>query len=707
MSKNNTITKISLALALSLSQLGMISLPDMVFAEPRVNQEIEQTLGRYSQIIHVDSRQGNDLTGKGNSAEPFKTITQALMIAQPKTIIKVAPGTYNAESGEHFPLTLKQDVIIQGDLSSKGRNTIIEGSGFFVSPTGAGQNATIVVTNQGAGVMGITVTNPTNRGHGIWIESSKPLISQNTITRNGNTGISVNGKATPTITHNNFFNNDGNGLLVYGTSTPIVENNDFERTGFGVSGVQSATIVLSNNTFRYNRIGVMLEGNSQAILRQNQITDSTEVGLMTIAQARADLGTNQNPGQNIFRGNAQSDIKNSSANQVITAFGNQLSGKTVGNVDLNANTSNVQIAQNNLTTPSSSSQTPLGGRMIEITASTTIRGNGSLSNPPSQTPLGGRMIEITAPTSGGSNLSQSNPSSQTPLGGRMIEITAPTSANNPLPVGDNYNYGHSSSTLNNNPLTGNNNSYSLSNLNIPPLPTKIPATETIIISGNLTPRNSIASGNGVTSSTQLPPPPPLSEPYRQSETNPDTVSNSNDLFSMSSNENKSVMESENLYNQSQNEELQQSSPPPLTESPRPLPYSRETNPPSTIEPSVTTIPPTSNSSNSNPVRRTLGDILLTTNGGNSNVSSNPTNQPSSNNTPVNNNQISRALQYKIVVETKNSTQESQVRSLYPDSFRTNYNGNTVLQVGVFSSQEKAQQVIQSLKSVGLNPLVIQ
>lgn len=93
---------------------------------------------------------------------------------------------------------------------------------------------------------------------------------------------------------------------------------------------------------------------------------------------------------------------------------------------------------------------------------------------------------------------------------------------------------------------------------------------------------------------------------------------------------------------------------------------------------------------SNSQRRTLSDVL-----GNLN---NP------NPSPVAQNSLSGT--YKVLVEARNSSQQQQVRSLYPDAFSTSHNGRSMLQVGVFSSQETAENVSQSLKNMGLNPTVI-
>lgn len=71
-------------------------------------------------------------------------------------------------------------------------------------------------------------------------------------------------------------------------------------------------------------------------------------------------------------------------------------------------------------------------------------------------------------------------------------------------------------------------------------------------------------------------------------------------------------------------------------------------------------------------------------------------------TTSNNNSV-----FKVLVRVNSSSQESEIRQLYPDAFRTNHQGVSFLQVGVFSNQATAQQLSQSLKNSGFNPLVVQ
>ena len=68
--------------------------------------------------------------------------------------------------------------------------------------------------------------------------------------------------------------------------------------------------------------------------------------------------------------------------------------------------------------------------------------------------------------------------------------------------------------------------------------------------------------------------------------------------------------------------------------------------------------------------------------------------PSSGNTGNTSN--SRRKGFKVVIEAKNDSDRSKVRSLYPDAFPTSYKGRSVWQIGAFSSRDKAENALQSL-----------
>jgi parallel beta-helix repeat protein len=292
---------------------------------------LSPNLSKNNNIIYVNSQAGDDHQS-GKKTSPLQTISHALKIAPAGSTIQLAPGTYSEKTGETFPLVLDRQITLQGNPRDQGFKTVIQGDGYFLSPTAAGQNVAIAAVKEAGKITGITITNNHSRGHGIWVESANPQIVSNTLTRNGNTGVSVNGKSAPLIANNYFYNNSGNGLLVYGTSQPQVTKNTFEQTGFGISLVQNAAARITENLFDGNRIGIILEGNSQGILRHNEIVNSGEVGLTAIAESQVDLGTDREPGENIFRSNQELDIENASSHEIV-AVGTEVQGDTSGEIN--------------------------------------------------------------------------------------------------------------------------------------------------------------------------------------------------------------------------------------------------------------------------------------------------------------------------------------------------------------------------------------
>lgn len=235
---------------------------------------------------------------------------------------------------------------------------------------------------------------------------------------------------------------------------------------------------------------------------------------------------------------------------------------------------------------------------------------------------------------------------QPPLVGRVIDITAPNvTTQNPL-------------VNSNTPVTNNNR-------NMPPLPTKQPATEVILINAKLTPPSPTSTGKAIASNRRLPTPPVISEPYRKNDQN-NPIEEINSPISNNNNTNNNI--------------------------------AIQTSPP------LTTTPLYGNAAKQ---RRNLADIVLVAPNV-SNSSSPPGFPPQNTVTNVNNTQAYNKVsnRYKVIVEFKNSYQESQIRSLYPSAFRVTYNGRYMLQVGLFSSKKSADQVLQSLRNNGLNAFFV-
>lgn len=287
--------------------------------------------------LFVNPTEGNDQLGKGSQQQPLKTITRALQIAQPNTVIVLAPGVYSAENGESFPIRLKPGVTLQGDPHLKGENTLIQGGGLFISPTFARQNVAVLGAN-GAAITGITISNPNPRGYGLWLESTSPVVADNTFTGNSHDGISITGNSTAVIQRNTFYQNRANGITVYGTARPEIRENLFQSTGFGINIAQNAAPLVANNRIISNVDGVVVQANARPVLRQNSIESNRRDGVVAISNARPDLGMAGEPGSNVFRNNGRLDV-NAVSSQRVPAFGNQLaSNRVTRQVDLTGTT---------------------------------------------------------------------------------------------------------------------------------------------------------------------------------------------------------------------------------------------------------------------------------------------------------------------------------------------------------------------------------
>jgi parallel beta-helix repeat protein len=328
-----SVTLLGANLSSAIAQISTVT-------SPRIQGE---TTNVQMKTLFVNPNIGDDKNGNGSDCTdpnrtPCKTITRALQLAQPNTVIMLAPGEYSAKTGEIFPLILKSGVAIQGDIQTKGRNVNIIGGGEFLSRSFGGQNVTVVGANQ-ASLSGVTIVNANPRGYGLWIESTNPVVQDNTFTGSTQDGIAVTGNATPSISRNYFFRNGANGMTISGTARPEVRENIFEQTGFGINIAQNAAPVIVANQIQQNRSGIIIQANARPLLRNNLIQGSKEDGLVVISQAVPDLGTAIDPGRNDFRSNGRYDINAQAAKELISAAGNNLArNRFVGRLDIQGTT---------------------------------------------------------------------------------------------------------------------------------------------------------------------------------------------------------------------------------------------------------------------------------------------------------------------------------------------------------------------------------
>lgn len=293
---------------------------------------IDRTISQVN-LLFVNPNLGNDQTANGSKIAPFQTITQALRLAGPNTVIILAPGTYSQQTGEVFPLILKPGVAIQGNTANQGRGVNIVGGGNYLSRSFGRKNVAIVGANQSS-LSGVTVTNTNRRGYGLWIESANTIVAENSFTGNTQDGIAVAGTATPIISKNYFRGNGANGITTSGYSRPEIRDNTLQRTGFGINIVENSAPLIVGNQIANNRSGIIVQANTIPILRNNLIQGNKEDGLVVIYYGTPDLGNRTEPGGNQFRNNRRYDINAETAKKVVYTFGNKFNkNRIIGNID--------------------------------------------------------------------------------------------------------------------------------------------------------------------------------------------------------------------------------------------------------------------------------------------------------------------------------------------------------------------------------------
>ncbi|MBD2528026.1 DUF1565 domain-containing protein [Nostoc flagelliforme FACHB-838] len=279
--------------------------------------------------IYVNPATGTDSAGAGTtSAAPYKSISFALSQAQPGAVIQLAPGNYNQESGETFPLLLKPGVTLRGDETTKGQAILITGGGFYTSRTFARQDITILA-DQDTTIAGVTVTNPNSRGTAVWVESTNPIIQNNTFTNSVREGVFVTGTGNPKIEGNLFVQNQGNGISVVRSAQGEIRNNLFQDTGFGLSINGTSTPLVVENQIVQNQDGLYISESAKPVVRKNVIQNNKRDGIIVIGNALPDLGTNENPGGNLIRNNTRYDVNNATKTGQILAIGNDIDQKKI------------------------------------------------------------------------------------------------------------------------------------------------------------------------------------------------------------------------------------------------------------------------------------------------------------------------------------------------------------------------------------------
>ncbi|MEB3268290.1 MAG: DUF1565 domain-containing protein [Leptolyngbya sp.] len=233
-------------------------------------------------VLYVNASAGDDQIGDGSQMRPLRTITYALRIAPPNTVIVLAPGIYSAQTGEQFPLQLRPGITVQGTPGPNVAEVVIQGNSAFTSTNQGLRNATLLGADR-AGLANVTINNPHPNGHGLWIEGGSPVVLHNAFVGSGATGIYIAGAGSPVIQGNLFLENGEAGLVINGPSSAQVQGNVFENTGTGIQVAPNATPQILNNRITRNQDGIVLHAEAQPVLRDNQISDNRRNSVLDYA----------------------------------------------------------------------------------------------------------------------------------------------------------------------------------------------------------------------------------------------------------------------------------------------------------------------------------------------------------------------------------------------------------------------------------------
>ncbi|MFN6538554.1 MAG: DUF1565 domain-containing protein [Nostoc sp. EkiNYC01] len=276
--------------------------------------------------LYVNPITGNDIN-IGSRLSPFKSLTRALKVTKIPTIIHLESGTYSVAGGEVFPLAIRGGVKIVGNEANKGAGIVISGSGEYQSPSFGMQNIAVLLL-ENASLLGVTVTNSSVKGTGVWIESAAPTLANNTFSNCGREGVFTTGAAKPAILDNVFVQNTASGLVMAGHSQGEVLGNVFQRNPLGIAISDFAAPAIANNKLSENRTAIALSRNAHPVLRQNLIAQNSQGGLFVNGNAVPDLGSSEDPGDNIFRDNSEFDLHNVTTQKVVSVS-NQLNPRLV------------------------------------------------------------------------------------------------------------------------------------------------------------------------------------------------------------------------------------------------------------------------------------------------------------------------------------------------------------------------------------------
>lgn len=82
----------------------------------------------FNRVLFVNPLIGDDQQGTGTLGSPFRSITRAVQLAEPETVIFLSAGSYTERSGEQFPIVLPPGVRLMEDPAAERGSIAIAGT---------------------------------------------------------------------------------------------------------------------------------------------------------------------------------------------------------------------------------------------------------------------------------------------------------------------------------------------------------------------------------------------------------------------------------------------------------------------------------------------------------------------------------------------------------------------------------------------------
>jgi parallel beta-helix repeat protein len=335
---------------------------------------------------------GNDVTGDGSKASPWRTIQHAVNNVANAGIIRVAQGEYDENIAVRGNGSQNKAVTLLGGYSSDF--SVRDSSAYVTTINGGGRDRVVYMTwASGSSIDGFDITG--GNGSGIYIEESDVTVTHNQIRNNTaglGAGIFVHDWTHCTIENNSIHHNTGDTIVHLSVDFSTLRNNEIcENQGTGIGVYEGGPPKIEGNTIRDNSGDGIASGEAKADITGNTITGNNGHGISGFQHG----GTIKN---NVILDNDRWGISVHSGN----IAGNIVAGNRGGGISV---LNNILIVNNTIVENEAG-----GGISLNADEPFTVVNNIIWGNTPNDLPRGGATFSNvgTGNTNGLGNIS-SNP----------------------------------------------------------------------------------------------------------------------------------------------------------------------------------------------------------------------------------------------------------------------------------------------------------